>query len=84
MTRIRVPAPQHWGIHGCLVLFDPLGYQLLDILRSDNCVATISLIIFFTLSVFKASSEISNFNLFFGKPPLQLLHWLLEAWRAGR
>ena len=59
-----VPVPQHWGIHSCMVLFDPLSYELPDILLSDNCVATVSLIIFFSLSVFKVSSEISNFGLF--------------------
>ena len=83
MSWIWVPVPQHWGIHSCMELFDPLSYELLDILLSDNSVATVSLIIFFSLSFFRATSEISNFGLVFCKPPLQLLHLLLEAWSAS-
>ena len=59
MTWTWVPIHQHWGIHGCLLLFDPLVYQLLNILRSDNCVAIVSLIIFFTLSVFKVVARLA-------------------------
>ena len=63
MTWIEVPVPQHWRTHGDLVLFNSLSYQLLDILSSDDCVATANLISFFTLPVFKASGEVSNFSL---------------------
>jgi len=56
-----------------------LGYQLLDILQSDNYVATVSLIIFFTLSIFKASNKNSNFSLFLCKPPLQPLAFALKG-----
>jgi len=71
------------GIHGCLVLSDPLGYQPLYILQSDNCVTTPNPISFFTLSVSKVSSEISDFSLFLCKLSLQLLHLFLEAWGTG-
>ena len=80
---VWVPISQHWRTHSCLVLFNSLGYQLLDILWSDSCFTTTSLISFVALPVFKASSEFGNFSLFLCKLPLQLLHLFLEAWSTG-
>lgn len=55
---------QQWGVHGCMVPPDPMGYQLLDILQNDNYFAIANLVIFFVLFVFKVSSDVNEFDLF--------------------
>ena len=58
VTWIQVTVTQEYGIHYFLVLPDPLGYQLFDILQSDSCVII-------ALSIFKENNEVDNFGLFF-------------------